>query len=875
MGTAADLSLRVNFASRGARSLNRDLAELERTTSRLQRQGGRSRRAGLGMAMSAEHAAANLDRVGNAAMASLRSTVGLAADFEDQLARVSAKTTAGMDPKAAATATKALRDNARELGRTTRYTGREVLQGQEFLAMAGLKYQEQIAAMPGILSVATVGNVEVAQSADILTNIMSSFGWEFDRAGEMADRLSKALVSGNVNLVELGDAMSYAGAMASELNVEAETMLAWTDVLGDLGIKGSMAGTAERMILSMMAEPTKKGKAAFQKWGVSRTDAEGNVRDPTQILAELGLAMAQSGKGNAEIAADMKKMFGQRAYGAAMKLAGAGALGLASDTDVSALLGKNATPELIEKLRQDSLQARVQAVKDSDGVAEKMAADIEATTKGTWREFKSALEDFGLVIGDQALPVIQRMLSDIKPIIVSLAKWGAKHPDLIKKLTLTMMGVAAFSRVGAVAMRMVSMFGAVGGMRSGGAAMPMLAGGGMAFAGGGASIDRAHPGSLAWSPYAANWQGPMRRGERRSIQHINPYSGVMHQGGFEYGAGGVTWGAAGGPDMVRARHESAAQRLRARARARTTRAMGRAAGRGSDRRFRQQRAEQQRQIIAQQRAQRRGQRQVARASRNANFQSSGAMNKLQVASMGFAIGMAIGEGLNSAMETFFGRSLTDIIERNLPDFMEGGRDGGGWGHKAGRALVSAAAPGMISAFQTKGTDVQGTSVRGGAKFKNRTEAGDRKLLQMDADRNLARAAGVKAHDIAMMRKMGFSDADIMNPAKVAEYKRRMVGKAKFEQAQKAKADKRNAEATDHGRQARRIAELMGLSGEGAAAVDLAVGQTHRGKRPKPGETSPLIALLQAAMERGIINGVEKAGTLQALLPAVAEPVPTG
>lgn len=58
-------------------------------------------------------------------------------------------------------------------------------------------------------------------------------------------------------------------------------------LLGNVGIKGSQAGTTLKAMLNKMAAPTKEAQELFQKLGVTVKDSAGNLRSPVAVLGEM------------------------------------------------------------------------------------------------------------------------------------------------------------------------------------------------------------------------------------------------------------------------------------------------------------------------------------------------------------------------------------------------------------------------------------------------------------------------------------------------------------------------------------------------------------------------------------------------------------
>ncbi|OQY11123.1 MAG: phage tail tape measure protein, partial [Desulfobacteraceae bacterium 4572_19] len=132
----------------------------------------------------------------------------VSADFEkslNQVKAVSGATDAQMEQ---------LANQARDLGKSTKFSAKEVADGMSFLSMAGFSVQETMDALASTLHLASAGNMELAESADIVSNIMQGFGKSADKTAEVVDILTKTFTTSNTNLSQLGLAMSYVAPVA-------------------------------------------------------------------------------------------------------------------------------------------------------------------------------------------------------------------------------------------------------------------------------------------------------------------------------------------------------------------------------------------------------------------------------------------------------------------------------------------------------------------------------------------------------------------------------------------------------------------------------------------------------------------------------------
>ena len=193
-------------------------------------------------------------------------------NFEDGMAHVRAVTNASdadFDK---------LKKKAIELGETTRYTASEAAGAEELLSRNGLNAQETVEAVGQTLKFAQANAIDLATSADIMTNTLNSSGLR-DAAKtpeelqvnlqRVSDVMSKAAATSATNVTELGEAMVNTMPLAKTLGANIEDTSAQLATLADNGVKGAYAGTQMRMILNGLANPTKQQQEALKQLGVT------------------------------------------------------------------------------------------------------------------------------------------------------------------------------------------------------------------------------------------------------------------------------------------------------------------------------------------------------------------------------------------------------------------------------------------------------------------------------------------------------------------------------------------------------------------------------------------------------------------------------
>lgn len=337
-----------------------------------------------------------LAATGAAMVAPLALPVNTAMDFEAAMSKVKAVTNSTDEDTARLTAT------ARELGATTQYSETEVAQAMSYLGMAGWKTEQIIAGMPGLLDLAAASGEDLARVADIVSDDLTAFKMPAEQVGHMTDVMAAASTNANTNVSMMGETFKYAGAIAGSLGYSFEDVALATGLMANSGIKGEMAGTALRSIMTRMIKPPKEAAAALDQLGVSATNADGTVKPFRQQLKELRDAMA--GMTDAEKAEMAGNISGTEA------MSGFLAVVNASDEDFAKMTN---------------------AVDNSDGAAKNMADTMNDNAKGAIKEFKSAMEDLSITIGDTFLDELTDGIKGVTDFVREFGEFAKEHPQLV------------------------------------------------------------------------------------------------------------------------------------------------------------------------------------------------------------------------------------------------------------------------------------------------------------------------------------------------------------------------------------------------------------------------------------------------------------
>jgi TP901 family phage tail tape measure protein len=190
---------------------------------------------------------------------------------------------------------------------------RETTEGMVQLARAGLNTRDALDLLPASMNLAIAAGDEFATTNERMLAIMNQFQIPFSQASEVSDQLSAATNAANIELTDIADAMKFVGPVSKAFNQDLTEVLTGIGMLGNVGIKGEMAGTALRNMFLRLISPvgrtsealgelkgqipddefndlvSEMGKAhkSISSLGFSISDENGNIKKLSTILEEL------------------------------------------------------------------------------------------------------------------------------------------------------------------------------------------------------------------------------------------------------------------------------------------------------------------------------------------------------------------------------------------------------------------------------------------------------------------------------------------------------------------------------------------------------------------------------------------------------------
>ena len=399
-----------------------------------------------------EKAGKSLRYVSAAAAGLLTGIVKTTADFDASMSKVAAISgAAGEDFDA-------LRNKAREMGASTKFTATEAAEAMNYMAMAGWKTEQMLEGVPGIMHLAAASGEELATTSDIVTDALTAFGLQAEDSAHFADILASAAANANTNVGMMGESFKYAAPTAGALGYSAEDVALALGLMANSGIKASLAGTSLRNMFNRMAKPTKESQEAMERLGISLQDDEGNMYSFREIMDRLRKSFVKiniplSEYNNRLDALDEALENGEikeKAYTKAVEELNKQAFNAegAEKARAAAMLGgtramsgllaiTNATEEDYRKLADaidnssqafartkdgviplnEALASGAEILETYSGSAEAMAATMQDNTAGKMEILKSKLSDLAISLGDTLTPALSDLIEKAQELV--------------------------------------------------------------------------------------------------------------------------------------------------------------------------------------------------------------------------------------------------------------------------------------------------------------------------------------------------------------------------------------------------------------------------------------------------------------------------
>ena len=277
------------------------------------------------------------------------------------------------------------------MGAKTKFSATEAAEAMNYMAMAGWKTEDMLDGIEGVMNLAAASGEDLATTSDIVTDALTAFGLSAKDSGHFADILAAASSNANTNVSMMGETFKYCAPIAGALGFSAEDTAEAIGLMANAGIKSSQAGTALRTIMNNLAGDVKISGKAIGDVTIATTNADGSMRDLSDILADCRSAFGNLTESEKAQAAE-------------------------------SLVGKNAMSGFLALMNagQGDIDKLSSAIDNCDGSAEKMAMTMQDNLAGQLTILKSQLQELAISFGDILMPAIRSIVSKLQGFVDKL-----------------------------------------------------------------------------------------------------------------------------------------------------------------------------------------------------------------------------------------------------------------------------------------------------------------------------------------------------------------------------------------------------------------------------------------------------------------------
>lgn len=323
----------------------------------------------------------------------------IGADFDSAMAEVAAISGATGDDLAA------LREKAKEMGETTKFSASESAEALKYMAQAGWSTQEMMDGIGGVMMAAAASGEDLGMVADIVTDSLTAFGLTAADSARFVDVLAMASNASNTDIARMGATFKYVAPVAGALGFSIEDLSVAIGLMANRGIKGEQAGTSLRAVLTRLASPTQDAATAMADLGIAITDDTGNMRSFSDIVGDMRTGF--SGLTESQKAAYAAMLGGQEAM--------SGLLSIVDATD-------------------EDFQSLTDSIANAEGTARSMADVMLDNLGGDLTLLKSQLEGLAITVAEGLLPTLRELTGRVSQVVDRLSKWAKENPKMVQTL---------------------------------------------------------------------------------------------------------------------------------------------------------------------------------------------------------------------------------------------------------------------------------------------------------------------------------------------------------------------------------------------------------------------------------------------------------
>jgi TP901 family phage tail tape measure protein len=169
------------------------------------------------------------------------------------------------------------------------------------LASAGLEANEAMQVLPETLKLSMAVQGDHNTISKLTAQTLFGFGMEMSQAAEVTDKFAFAIQKSLIEYQDLSSAVKFALPFFTSTGQSIDQLLGALQILTNRALEAGIAGRGLRQALAEFAESAMDAEVGFRKMGVEILNAEGEMKQLTEIAAQFAEAVGPETASNTEL----------------------------------------------------------------------------------------------------------------------------------------------------------------------------------------------------------------------------------------------------------------------------------------------------------------------------------------------------------------------------------------------------------------------------------------------------------------------------------------------------------------------------------------------------------------------------------------------
>lgn len=304
-----------------------------------------------------------------------------------------------------------MRQYAIKMGNDTVFSASQVADAMSNMGMAGWKFRDMKQGGKSVIDLSAAFKIEPEKATEIVTGNLAALKMPVSQASTLVNQLAAAAANSNTDVLDLGESLKYVGTVAGAFGYSSKDTINALGVMANANIKGSMAGTSLRNILTSMTKDWTFYNDKLGQVTVKTRNADGTMRNFGDVIADL--QKKTEGMTKAQKVQLAESIAGKRGMAALLQL-------MATDP--------------VNMAKNKQLKAALDTANKGGGKAAEMAIERVNNIPGQLTLLKSKLQTAGIQLFDALTPTLLNGLKNINKMFERFNSSFAKMPDWTKNL---------------------------------------------------------------------------------------------------------------------------------------------------------------------------------------------------------------------------------------------------------------------------------------------------------------------------------------------------------------------------------------------------------------------------------------------------------